>query len=998
MTSENERHRGWNLPSLLMIVQHSGNNMDRGIPTITLGRCTSPIVSKFYSTGLWPGFSVQSDKLQLESIDHIGYRHRANDQVMMMVKSTVPLGKLTMQFDMIRAGLMLLGLQFLGTISGKPIEGSSQDGSLQTFTGALGNIPAPKVVKNGDKFDVLKAKGGKATLNDMKGAIVRSCDVQFNACADAFNLNKTPGTSLEACGKQKTDCLATVDESVKKAGNTGSESNTKKTDNPSNPTNNLAANNTTPSPSTTPPATQSTEGNLQTFTGALGGIPPPKVVKGEKKFDVIKADGSKATLGTLKNALVRSCDVQFNKCADAFNLKKTPGTSLDACGKQKTECIASTDESVKKAGDLSSSSTTKSTETANKTTTSVPANNTKNTLEGTLQLLASTTSPTDNPTPATNITTTPTNTTTPATNTTTPPVKDTSPPATNTTTPPANTTTTPESQTGEGNFQTFTGALGNIPAPKVVKNGDKFDVLKAKGGKATLNQLKSAIVRSCDVQFNACADAFNLNKTPGTSLEACGKQKTDCLATVDESVKKAGNTGSESNNKKTDNPSNPTSNPAANNTTPSPSTTPPATQSTEGNLQTFTGALGGIPPPKVVKGEKKFDVIKADGSKATLGTLKNALVRSCDVQFNKCADAFNLKKTPGTSLDACGKQKTECIASTDESVKKAGDLSSSSTTKSTGTANNTTTTPPANNTKSTLEGTLQLLASTTSPTDNPTPATNITTPPTNTTTPATNTTTPPVENNSTPATNTTTPPANTTTTPDSQTGEGNFQTFTGALGNIPAPKVVKNGDKFDVLKAKGGKATLNQLKSAIVRSCDVQFNACADAFNLNKTPGTSLEACGKQKTECLATVDESVKKAGNTGSESNTKKTDNPSNPTSNPAANNTTPSPSTTPPATQSTEGNLQTFTGALGGIPPPKVVKGEKKFDVIKADGSKATLGTLKNALVRSCDVQFNKCADAFNLKKTPGTSLDACGKQKTECIASTDESVKKAGDVKA
>ncbi|RPD59979.1 hypothetical protein L226DRAFT_462918 [Lentinus tigrinus ALCF2SS1-7] len=78
--------------------------------------------------------------------------------------------------------------------------------------------------------------------------------------------------------------------------------------------------------------------NLQTFTGALGGVTPPPVTA--------NADGSfqvqgNASFKDLNNALTRSCDVQHNQCANAANASGNKGDlTVSACGDQQTQCNA----------------------------------------------------------------------------------------------------------------------------------------------------------------------------------------------------------------------------------------------------------------------------------------------------------------------------------------------------------------------------------------------------------------------------------------------------------------------------------------------------------------------------------------------------------------------------------------------------------------------------------------------------------------------------------
>ncbi|KAJ7593140.1 hypothetical protein C8J56DRAFT_1045574 [Mycena floridula] len=84
------------------------------------------------------------------------------------------------------------------------------------------------------------------------------------------------------------------------------------------------------------PQAAAVAGNLQTFTGALGGVTPPAVTDlGNGQFQV---DGN-AAFNNEQNALIRSCDVQHNQCANAANASGNKGDlTVDACGVQQTAC------------------------------------------------------------------------------------------------------------------------------------------------------------------------------------------------------------------------------------------------------------------------------------------------------------------------------------------------------------------------------------------------------------------------------------------------------------------------------------------------------------------------------------------------------------------------------------------------------------------------------------------------------------------------------------
>ncbi|KAL1743196.1 hypothetical protein HDZ31DRAFT_41504 [Schizophyllum fasciatum] len=92
------------------------------------------------------------------------------------------------------------------TSSAASSSSGSSAGNLQTFTGALGGVAAPTVSASGDgKFQV----EGNSAFNSEKSAIIRSCDVQHNKCANAANSSGNQGdVTVEACGQQQSDCIA----------------------------------------------------------------------------------------------------------------------------------------------------------------------------------------------------------------------------------------------------------------------------------------------------------------------------------------------------------------------------------------------------------------------------------------------------------------------------------------------------------------------------------------------------------------------------------------------------------------------------------------------------------------------------------------------------------------------------------------------------------------------------------------------------------------------
>lgn len=75
-----------------------------------------------------------------------------------------------------------------------------------------------------------------------------------------------------------------------------------------------------------------------------------------------------------------------------------------------------------------------------------------------------------------------------------------------------------------GNAQPFTSALGGIAATPVENSGDPKRPFQVKGD--TFANIGAALARSCDQQFNACANAANGRKM-NLSVTECSTQKGD---------------------------------------------------------------------------------------------------------------------------------------------------------------------------------------------------------------------------------------------------------------------------------------------------------------------------------------------------------------------------------------------------------------------------------------------------------------------------------------
>ncbi|PCH38024.1 hypothetical protein WOLCODRAFT_135997 [Wolfiporia cocos MD-104 SS10] len=88
---------------------------------------------------------------------------------------------------------------------------------------------------------------------------------------------------------------------------------------------------------------------------------------------------------------------------------------------------------------------------------------------------------------------------------------------------------------------------------------------------------------------------------------------------------------------------------------------------------------------------------------------------------------------------------------------------------------------------------------------------------------------------------------------------------------------------------------------------------------------------------------------------------------------------------ATASATGtNLQTFTGALGGVTAPSVIAAGSGFEVTTEPEDPFV--NLAAALGRSCDIQHNQCADAANSSGNSAFTVGDCDTQDTQCKAAS------------
>ncbi|KAI0326626.1 hypothetical protein GY45DRAFT_73962 [Cubamyces sp. BRFM 1775] len=173
----------------------------------------------------------------------------------------------------------------------------------------------------------------KATCASAKAA-ADTKTAKTGAQADAFNavFGITTDFASVAAVDDQGNVIAGSTSGSASSGNTGAASSSAAA------ATTAAATTTSAAAAATSAASTSTGGNLQKFTGALGGVSAPPVTQ--------NADGSFQVQGNssfkdLSNAIERSCDVQHNQCANAANASGNKGDlTVSACGDQQTQCSA----------------------------------------------------------------------------------------------------------------------------------------------------------------------------------------------------------------------------------------------------------------------------------------------------------------------------------------------------------------------------------------------------------------------------------------------------------------------------------------------------------------------------------------------------------------------------------------------------------------------------------------------------------------------------------
>lgn len=171
---------------------------------------------------------------------------------------------------------------------------------------------------------VTKGTGGQA---DAFNAVF-GIKTNFAAVQEIDNQGRPVGAPVAEAAPAAAAAAATPPPVVQ--ANTSDNDNAASSSNSAAPSTNSAASSIS--------AVATTLGNLQTFTGALGGVTAPVVTSaGNGKFQVT----GNSLFNSQQSAVQRSCDVQNNLCADAANASGNKnGFTVAACNAQQAQCNA----------------------------------------------------------------------------------------------------------------------------------------------------------------------------------------------------------------------------------------------------------------------------------------------------------------------------------------------------------------------------------------------------------------------------------------------------------------------------------------------------------------------------------------------------------------------------------------------------------------------------------------------------------------------------------
>ncbi|OCF56169.1 hypothetical protein L486_06110 [Kwoniella mangroviensis CBS 10435] len=341
--------------------------------------------------------------------------------------------------------------------------------------------------------------------------------------------------------------------------------------------------------------------DLQTYNLGLGAIYAPAVTKSGNYWY-----SSGQQYNFLTEALSGSCYKQMDQCQLKANQQgNTPFAVSDCNGWQIQACLNSGSgsnsststaaSSSSKASSSSSSSSAKASSAAASSSSSTKASTTasSSSVASSSTSTVKTSSSTSSSAAASSTSSSVAKTSTSASATTSSAAPTTAPSAT------------------AGNYQTYTGAAGGIAAPAVTKSGDKF----VQSG-TTYDDIAYALQQSCYAQASACSSSsasFDKNVCWGTQVNECLSTASSAASSYSASA-------------------------AAYSSSVASANFAAATmaRTVSGDLQTFTGALGGIPAPAVTGMEHNW---KVDGRSDVFWNLIDALSTSCYIQQDKAGAA-----------------------------------------------------------------------------------------------------------------------------------------------------------------------------------------------------------------------------------------------------------------------------------------------------------------------------------------------------------------------
>ncbi|KAE8453251.1 hypothetical protein EG329_011318 [Mollisiaceae sp. DMI_Dod_QoI] len=254
------------------------------------------------------------------------------------------------------------------------------------------------------------------------------------------------------------------------------------------------------------------------FILSLGGLPPSVGKQGES-FVVLEE-----VFEDIVSAAGAACTAQFNTCVGFSG----PGFSFEECSSQKESCgsAASTQTSASTAAKVTATATVPPTATVTGSVISEATITTS--VASTSQAVAAVTDVAHAQTTAAAVLDTSSSSSTCSLTTSTtwvdPPSSTPAVASSSSTTSSASSTSTAKAVSGAS-----ASALGGIAAPAVSDSGDSTRPFEVNGN--TFVNKSAAVQRACDIQFNACANAFNSGAAAGAfDISDCQDQENDCIS------------------------------------------------------------------------------------------------------------------------------------------------------------------------------------------------------------------------------------------------------------------------------------------------------------------------------------------------------------------------------------------------------------------------------------------------------------------------------------